>query len=62
MKIQLFKDFNFSVLFWKTSNTHFNKTDQLPFQISLLSTMIRLVLGNDPMTRFLKQNLLTCSK
>ena len=45
--VQHFKDFNSSVvLFWKTSNTRFNKTDKLPFQISLLSTIIRL-LGND---------------
>ena len=49
--VQLFKDFDSSVLlFWKTSNTRFNKTDQLPLQISMLSTIIRL-LGNDPINQ-----------
>ena len=49
--LTLFKDFNSSVvLFWKPSNTRFNKTDQLPLQISMLSTIIRL-LGNDPINQ-----------
>ena len=51
--VQLFKDFDSSVLlFWKASNTRFNKTDQLPFQISMLSTIIRL-LGNDTINQYL---------